>query len=89
MWRSLIIGENLPKLARIFRILTAKNLRVDMEAGRFIEGMVEGIVGMKPEEVKEMTLTFPEDYPKEDVAGKSGNFYHYDERVKSQGITRA
>jgi trigger factor len=42
-----------------------------MEAGRFIEGMVEGIVGMKPEEVKEMTLTFQEDYPKEDVAGKA------------------
>jgi trigger factor len=50
--------------------IDGEDLRVDMEPGRFIEGMVEGIVGMKPEEVKEMTLTFPQDYPKEDVAGK-------------------
>jgi trigger factor len=47
-----------------------EDLRVDLEPGRFIEGMVEGIVGMKPEDVKELTLTFPEDYPKEDIAGK-------------------
>ncbi|MEG3438441.1 trigger factor [Pannus brasiliensis CCIBt3594] len=47
------------------------DLRVDLEPGRFIEGMVEGIVGMKPEEVKELPLKFPEDYPKEDIAGKA------------------
>jgi trigger factor len=61
--KSAETGEDIPDI-------DGEDLRVDMEAGRFIEGMVEGIIGMKPEEVKEMTLTFPDDYPKEDVAGK-------------------
>ncbi|AFY76431.1 MAG: trigger factor [Hydrococcus sp. C42_A2020_068] len=47
------------------------DLKVEMEQGRFIEGMVEGIVGMKPEETKEISVTFPEDYPREDLAGKA------------------
>jgi trigger factor len=50
--------------------IRGEDLRVDMEEGRFIEGMVEGIIGMKPEEVKELSLKFPEDYPKEEIAGK-------------------
>ena len=62
--KSAETGEDIPDI-------DGEDLRVDMEAGRFIEGMVEGIIGMKPEEVKEMTLTFPEDYPKEDVAAKA------------------
>ena len=50
------------------------DFRVDLEAGKFIEGMVEGIVGMKPEETKELPLTFPDDYPREDLAGKPVTF---------------
>ncbi|WP_009547373.1 trigger factor [Crocosphaera subtropica] len=50
------------------------DFRVDLEPGRFIEGMVEGIVGMKPEETKELPLTFPDDYPREDLAGKPVTF---------------
>ncbi|MEA5534603.1 trigger factor [Crocosphaera sp. XPORK-15E] len=46
------------------------DFQVDLEEGRFIPGMVEGMVGMKPEETKEITLTFPENYPREDLAGK-------------------
>ena len=51
-----------------------KNFRVDLEKGKFIEGMIEGIVGMKPGESKELPLIFPEDYPREDLAKKSVNF---------------
>ncbi len=50
------------------------DLRVDLEQGKFIEGMVEGIVGMKPEETKELPLIFPDDYPREDLAGKPVTF---------------
>lgn len=46
------------------------DLRVDLEPGRFIEGMVEGIVGMSLEETKEIPLKFPEDYPLEAIAGE-------------------
>jgi trigger factor len=37
-------------------------------------GFVEQIKGMKKEEVKEFTLTFPADYPSTELAGKEGNF---------------
>ena len=47
----------------------AKDFQVDLEEGRFIPGMVEGIVGMKPQETKDLDLTFPEDYPSEELAG--------------------
>ncbi|MDJ0508318.1 MAG: trigger factor [Crocosphaera sp.] len=50
------------------------DFRVDLEVGKFIEGMVEGIVGMKPEETKALPLTFPDDYPREDLAGKPVTF---------------
>jgi trigger factor len=50
------------------------DFRVDLAEGRFIEGMVEGIVGMKPEETKELKVTFPEDYPREDLAGRPSIF---------------
>jgi trigger factor len=46
------------------------DLKVEMEEGRFIEGMVEGLVGMKVEESKDISVTFPNDYPQEDLAGK-------------------
>ncbi len=36
--------------------------------------MVEGVVGMKPEETKEVSVTFPEDYAKEELAGKPAVF---------------
>ncbi|HAC64223.1 MAG TPA: trigger factor [Cyanothece sp. UBA12306] len=51
-----------------------QDFRVDLSEGRFIEGMVEGMVGMSPEETKEVTVTFPEDYPREDLAGKPAIF---------------
>ncbi len=52
----------------------AKDFQVELEEGRFIAGMVEGIVGMKPEETKEVSVTFPEDYPNEDLAGNGAVF---------------
>jgi trigger factor len=48
---------------------SATNFQIELAPGKLIEGMVEGIVGMKPEETKEVSVTFPEDYPKEDLAG--------------------
>ena len=53
---------------------SAENFQVEMAEGKLIPGMVEGIVGMKPEETKEVAVTFPEDYPQEDLAGKPAVF---------------
>ena len=53
---------------------SATNFQVEMVEGKLIPGMVEGMVGMKPEETKEVDVTFPEDYPQEDLAGKPARF---------------
>lgn len=53
---------------------SAENFQVELAEGQLIPGMVEGIPGMNPEETKEVSVTFPEDYPKEDLAGKPAVF---------------
>ena len=53
---------------------SATNFQVEIAEGKLIPGMVEGIVGMKPEETKDVSVTFPEDYPQEDLAGKPAIF---------------
>ena len=53
---------------------TATDFEVEMAEGKLIPGMIEGVVGMNPEETKEVSVTFPEDYPKEELAGKPAVF---------------
>ena len=53
---------------------SATNFEVEIAEGKLIPGMVEGVVGMKPEETKEVSVTFPEDYAKEELAGKPAVF---------------
>jgi len=48
----------------------ANDFQVELAEGRFIPGFVEGMVGMTLDETKELDLTFPEDYPQEDLAGQ-------------------
>lgn len=52
----------------------ATDFQVELAEGRFIEGFVDGIVGMNPGETKEVSATFPEDYPQKDLAGKAAVF---------------
>jgi trigger factor len=61
------VGEPLPGVQ-------GTDFKVELAEGRFIEGMVEGIVGMKPDEAKDIAVTFPADYPREDLAGQSAIF---------------
>lgn len=53
---------------------SAEDFQVEIKEGRFIPGFVEGIVGMKLEEMKEVEVSFPEDYPQADLAGKPAVF---------------
>jgi len=53
---------------------SATDFQLELVEGKLIPGMVEGILGMKPEETKAVNVTFPEDYPKEDVAGQPAEF---------------
>jgi trigger factor len=53
---------------------SATDFQVELVEGKLIPGMTEGIIGMKPEETKEVAVTFPEDYPKEELAGQPAVF---------------
>jgi trigger factor len=52
----------------------AIDFQVELSAGRFIEGFVDGIVGMNLGETKDVSAKFPEDYPQQDTAGKAAVF---------------
>ncbi|MGD1858880.1 MAG: trigger factor [Leptolyngbyaceae cyanobacterium] len=53
---------------------SAEDFQVELKEGGFIDGFVEGIVGMSPDETRELSLKFPEDYPQEDLADKAARF---------------
>ncbi len=53
---------------------SAEDFQVEIKEGRFIPGFVEGIVGMQLEEIKDVEVSFPEDYPQPELAGKPSVF---------------
>ncbi|HEY9697241.1 MAG TPA: trigger factor [Trichocoleus sp.] len=53
---------------------SAEDFQIELSEGKFIEGFVDGIIGMKPGETKEISVQFPEGYPQADLAGKPATF---------------
>ncbi len=53
---------------------SAEDFEIELSEGRFIPGFIEGIIGMSIGETKEVEVSFPEDYPQEDLAGKAAAF---------------
>lgn len=53
---------------------TAKNQTLIIGSGRMIPGFEEGITGLKRGEEKNVPVTFPENYPAKDLAGKAAEF---------------
>ena len=53
---------------------TAEQQTVVLGSGRFIPGFEEQLVGVKTGEEKNLEVSFPEDYPSKDLAGKSAVF---------------
>ncbi|MDJ0702539.1 MAG: trigger factor [Leptolyngbyaceae cyanobacterium MO_188.B28] len=68
---KLIKGEEEPEE---FPGGSAQDFQIELKEGQFIEGFIEGIVGMTLEESKEISVTFPENYPQEDLAGQDALF---------------
>ncbi len=52
----------------------ATDFQVEMQPGRFIEGFIDGMVGMNIGETKEIDAQFPEDYPQQELAGCKARF---------------
>jgi trigger factor len=53
---------------------SATDFETELAPGRFIEGFIDGIVGMQPGETKEISAQFPAEYPQQDLAGKAATF---------------
>ena len=53
---------------------TAENYELEIGSGQFIPGFEDQMVGMKPEEEKDVKVTFPKDYQQKDLAGKEAVF---------------
>jgi trigger factor len=58
----------------VFEGGTAEGFNLRIGSGQFIPGFEDQIIGMKPEEEKVITVTFPEDYHSKDLAGKEAEF---------------
>lgn len=48
---------------------TATDYNLEIGSGSFIEGFEDGLIGVKKGETVDLNLTFPENYPAEDLAG--------------------
>lgn len=53
---------------------TSENYSLEIGSGSFIPGFEEQLVGVKAGEEKDITVTFPEEYHAEDLAGKEAIF---------------
>ena len=65
---------------------SAEDFQVELSEGQLIPGFIEGIVGMNPEETKELELQFPEGYFQEELAGKSAVFSVTLKEVKTKEL---
>jgi trigger factor len=52
----------------------ANDFSIEVEEGKFIPGFVEGIEGMAIGDTKDITVTFPEEYGTEELAGRPATF---------------
>jgi trigger factor len=52
----------------------AEDFTLDLEEGGFIPGFIDGIIGMKVDETKDVIATFPEDYQADELAGQKATF---------------
>ena len=66
----------------------AEDAALEIGSGRFIPGFEEQLVGVKVGDEKTITVTFPEDYPAENLKGKDATFDVTVKAVKVPGETK-
>lgn len=62
---------------------SANNADLEIGSGRFIPGFEDGLIGMVVDEEKDINVTFPEKYGKEELNGKEAVFH-----IKLHGIRK-
>ncbi len=53
---------------------TGEDMEIELGTGRLIPGFEDGLVGVKAGDAKTVKVTFPADYPAENLAGKGAEF---------------
>jgi trigger factor len=66
---------------------SAQDQAIELGSGRLIPGFEEQLVGAKAGEERQITVTFPEDYPAENLKGKDATFDITVHAVKVAGET--
>ena len=65
-----------------------EDMSVEIGTGRLIPGFEEQLVGAKPGDTREVKVTFPADYPAENLKGKDAVFAVTVKAVKTAGDTK-
>lgn len=63
-----------------------ENFSLELGSGQFIPGFEDQLVGAKAGETVEVNVTFPEQYPAEDLAGKDAKFVTTVHEVKAKEV---
>ena len=67
---------------------TGTDMQVEIGAGQLIPGFEDQLVGAKVGDKREIKVTFPDDYPVENLKGKAANFDVTVKAVKTAGETK-
>ena len=67
---------------------TGEDMPVEIGSGRLIPGFEEQLVGVKVGDRRDLSVTFPDDYPVEDLKGKAATFAVTVKAVKTAGETK-
>jgi trigger factor len=67
---------------------TGTDMQVELGAGQLIPGFEDQLVGAKVGDKRDVKVTFPEDYPVENLKGKAANFDVTVKAVKVAGETK-
>ena len=67
---------------------TGEGMSVELGSGSLIPGFEDGLVGAKAGEDRKVKVTFPDDYPAENLKGKAAQFAVKVSEVKVAGETR-
>jgi trigger factor len=65
---------------------SAMDFQIELQESQFIPGFVLGIVGMKLEETKEISVRFPDQYAQEDLQGREALFTVTLKELKEQQL---
>ena len=65
---------------------TAEKQTLEVGSGRFIPGFEDQLIGLRQEEEKDITVTFPEDYHVDDLKGKEAVFHVKIHEIKEKEL---